>query len=324
MAQSTYDVSGKMDSVHLKYKKYSHSRFDLNMLLFQYNYPYRTTPMINFGGATTTPQVKADTMRHWSLDPFTLGFGLFESGYATYSSAGNLLTYKDAFEDTLTYQSFYYNNSFNANNQISKGNWFQIRGGHNDSMNRQFFHYNASNQLIVDSIQTYRGGVWKKSTLTKYTYSGGDLTQIHCFGNLSDSTFDSILPEQLSYINNYDVQHRLINVLTSNYDGHGMVQTVKDTFDYTDTLTYHSSWRQHVWDAINHHWTPWMKMTKNITSQGLPDSTFIYSWDSSGVRWLPHTLDVTHFNHYRDPDTLKDWEYSFGSFPTAVTYTSYY
>src|SRR4051812_9741310 len=103
IAQSTHDnmLVSLSDSVDLKYHKFRGSVYDYNTMIYPYNYPYSTTPMFNYAGVFTKPQVLYDTLIHWTVSPFTLVYGLYETEYATYDSVtNNLKKYKHTYIDS--------------------------------------------------------------------------------------------------------------------------------------------------------------------------------------------------------------------------------
>ena len=325
LAQSTHDSLGTLsDSVNLSYSQYHGSTFDYNTMIYPYNYPYSATPMFSFKGIFTTPQVLFDTMQHFTADPFTLIYGPYEAGYATYDAAKNPLTYKDIFVDSAHNQNMSYANAFTINN-ITSGYWFDLHLGVPDSAFKQFFSYNSSGQLTEDSLYEYHAAAWHLVARSLYTYStSGNLTQIDGYANTTDTTFTMPLIEQIQYINTYDAANRLNTVLTNQYTGTALSAYVKDTFAYTGTHTFHTSWKEYQYDPINAYWAPLLYMTKVLNTAGRPDTVNIQGWDSLANAWTPQTMDVVHYNTMNDPDTLYDYEYNFTNFPVTPSYTTVY
>ena len=67
IAQSTRDSMGVMaDSVSLTYSANMGSTYDFNTMIYPYNYPYSASPMFNYAGVFTKPQVLFDTCLHWA------------------------------------------------------------------------------------------------------------------------------------------------------------------------------------------------------------------------------------------------------------------
>jgi hypothetical protein len=327
IAQSTLDntAAALVDSIDLGYTGVRGSTYDYNLMLYPYNYPYSTSPMFNYLGTFTKPQVLYDTLLRWTVNPFTNVYGLYEMAYATYDTT-KLTAYKDIFVDSVSNRNMSFMNDFNGAGNITKGQWFNLNMGINDSAYMQFFAYNASNKLIKDSVYEYHLGTWKLVANTFYTYdAANNLTQIDQYANVSDTTFLLPLTEQLKYVNTYDASGRLLTVLTSVFDGTALTQYVKDSFAYTGTNAFHTSWKQYQWDPINTYWAPILYMQKHLNAANRPDTVNTNSFDSLANAWVPYYRDVITYNSVNDPLTLSDYIYNWSSFPAAPSYvTKYY
>ena len=326
IAQSTRDSMGVLDdSVSLNYAPNMTSVYDFNTLAYPYNYPYSASPMFNFAGVFTTPQVPFDTFVHWTQDPFTLVFGLYEAAVAGYDASRNMVSYKDIFTDSVTNTNMSYVNRFNASDKIDSGYWFRLSSGVADSTFQQFFTYNTAGLLAKDSVYEFHLGVWHLVAKSLYTYDiANDLTQIDYFANDTDTSFTQPLQEKEQYINTYDASNRLLTVLTNLYDGTALNGYVKDTFDYTGTHAYHTSWKEYQYDPINTYWAPMFYMSKTINGAGFPDTVNIDGFDSIMNAWVPQTMDIMHYNSYNLPDTLHEYDYNFTSFPSTPSYNTVY
>jgi hypothetical protein len=327
IAQSTRDntLDSLSDSVSLKYASYRGAVYDYDLMEYAYNYPYSTSPMFNFNGIFTKPQVLCDTFRRWTTDPFTLVFGYYESAYATYDANKNLLTYHELFADTVNNRNAAFDNTFNAANNITGGNWYNFNAGVADTAFMQLFTYNGSNKITKDSIYEYHAGTWHLVSKTYYTYDvSGNLANIGCYANPTDTNFTAPLAEQVQYQNSYDAAGRLNTVQTNIFNGSSLSPYVKDTFAYTGTITFHTSWKEYQYDAINGYWTPLIYMTKHINAAGVPDTVNIQSWDSLSNAWIPQSMDIASYDGFHNPDSLQDYEYNFTSFPSSPTNTTHY
>src|SRR5580658_8085194 len=70
IGQSTHDSTGVIeDSINVNYTLYRTSTYDYNDMIYPYSYPYNTSPMFNYAGTFTKPQVLFDTFHHWTIDP---------------------------------------------------------------------------------------------------------------------------------------------------------------------------------------------------------------------------------------------------------------
>ncbi len=313
------------DSVNFKYIAYGQSNYDYNDMIYAYNYPYNSSPMFNFAGAYTKPQVQFDTMRHWEVNPNTLVYGYYETGMAGYDTRYNMTGFLNLYADSAVYPNMLFSNNFNTANNITKGTWYNWHGGVADSAFKQYFSYNTSNLLTKDSTYEYHSGAWYLVSKSFYTYDGlNNLIQIDNYANDSDSTFLLPLVEKYKYVNTYDGSYRLLTVLTSVYNGTSLSDYVKDTFDYTGSYTFHTGWRETQWDVINGYWAPMFNMTKHLNLSGQPDTVNIMGFDSLLNTWVPQTMDIVSYNSMSNPDTLKDYEYNFTSFPATPSFTTIY
>lgn len=331
IAQSTWDfTSGATvaDSVKLGYAGTHYSIYDYNFMLYTYNYQYGSTPVFNNAeGIFAKPQVLYDTMTRWQIDPNTLTFGYYETAYATYNSNLNLTDYTDLFADSVFNPNVRYTNKFNKAKNIDTGYTYRWHSGIADNTFRQFYTYNATNVLTADSIYELHLGVWRLASATAYTYDGtGNLIQIDNYANTTDTSFLLPLTEKFKYVNTYDASRRLLTVASSIYNGTALIPSIRDTFAYTGSLTYHSSWKEHQFDPINGYWAPMFYMHKSInTSTNQPDTVYIDGFDSLLNKWVPQTRNVMVYNANHDPLRLLDYEYNFTAFPGLPDFiTTYY
>ena len=326
IGQSTHDSTGTMDdSVALNYAANMGSTFDFNTMVYPHNYPYASSPMFNFAGVFTKPQVLFDTCMHWTQDPFTLVYGLYEASSAGYDAAENMVSYKDIFTDSTTNTNMSYANSFNAAHNIDSGYWFRLSAGATDSTFEQFFSYSTTGLLTRDSVYELHGGTWRLVAKSLYAYdASSNLTQIDYFANDTDTSFTQPLQEKEQYQNTYDASNRLLTVLTNLYDGTSLAAYVKDTFAYTGTPTYHTSWKEYQYDPINAYWAPMFFMSKIINGAGLPDTVNIDGFDSIMNAWVPQTMDVFKYNSFSLPDSMHEYDYDFTAFPSGPSYNTVY
>jgi len=326
IAQSTKDSTGVyFDSVSLFYGPNKGSTYDYNDMIYPYNYPYSTSPMFNYAGTFTKPQVLFDTLMHWTLDPNANAYGYYETDNATYDVHSNLETYKASYADSAINANRNFINKFNTAYNIDTAWSFNYISGVSDSAFRQFFSYNSSHLLIEDSTYEYHSSSWHLVSKTYYTYDGSNnLTEIDNYSNNTDTTFTLPLVEQLQYINTYDASHRLLTVASNYYYGSGFGPYVRDTFAYTGTNAWHSSWKEYQYDPINLVWAPQFNMSKVANISGLPDTVTIQGFDSILNAWVPQSFDVISYNTSHNPDTLKEYDYNFTAFPSTASYTTLY
>ena len=327
IAQSTHDSLNTIDdSVNLRYSLYHTSTYDYNTMAYAYNYPYSTSPMFNnYMGIFAKPQVLFDTFMHWTINPNNATYGYYETAYATYDTGYKMIGYLDLFADSAFNPNMVYTNRFTAAKNIDTAYGYVWKSGTADSAFKQFFTYNTSNQITKDSTYEYHLGSWHVVSRSLYTYNGSnDLIQIDNYTNDTDTSMTKPLVEQLQYINTFDASHRLLTVASSYFDGAALSPYIRDTFAYSGTYVFHSSWREYQWDPINHYWAPMTNMTKHINTLGEPDTVTIQGFDSLLNAWVPQTRDVIIYNSFKDPDTLKEFDYNFTAFPTKPSFTTVY
>jgi hypothetical protein len=327
IAQSTRDntLAALSDSLDLTYTGSNYSRYDYNMMLYPYNYVYSTSPMFDFLGIFTKPQVLFDECKHWTINPFTLVYGYYETTYGTYDGSKNQATFKHTYTDSVTNKNMSFVNAFNTANKITRGSWFNWNAGVMDSAFKQFFSYNTANKLTQDSTYELHLGTWRLVSKTNYTYDAtNNLITINNYANVADTSLTLPLIEQLRYNNTYDASNRLITVLTSMHDGTSLIQYVKDTFAYTGAGAFHTSWRQHQRDIINNYWAPWIKMEKHLNAGNLPDTVNTFGFDSLANMWMPAARDIISYNTMNNPVTMQNYQYAWTTFPTTPTFTTTY
>ncbi|MCW3122443.1 MAG: hypothetical protein JWQ38_1935 [Flavipsychrobacter sp.] len=331
IAQSTWDntLFSLSDSVKLGYSSGSHySIYDYNSMLYPYNYQYNATPVFNNGeGIFGKPQALYDTFNRWTINPNTLTYGFYETAYATYNANTCLTSYLDLFADSVFNPNMRYDNKFNAAKNIDTGYAYIWKGGVAKNTFRQFYTYNTAGKLTGDTTYELHLGVWRMAAKTAYTYNtSNDLTQIDNYANTTDTSFLLPLVEKYKYTNTYDASHRLLTIASSFYDGTTLAPYIIDTFAYTGTAPYHSTWKEHQWDPINGYWAPMFFMHKVInTTTSLPDTVFIDGFDSLLNSWIPQSKYVMTYNTDKNPIKLFDYEYDFTAFPATPDFiTTYY
>lgn len=327
IAQSTYDnnFSSKSDSVKLNYVLNGKSTYDFNMMLYPYNYPYSTSPMFNYLGTFTKPQVEYNAYSHWNINPNTLVYGFYEKDMVGYDVNKNLIRDTALYADSAFYPNMTYINKYNAANNVDTSYSYVYDSGISNNAFKQFFSYNVSNKVTKDSIYEYDSGLWHLVSKTFYTYDvSNNLIQIDNYSNNTDTTFTLPLIEQLKYVNTYDASNRLKTVHTSYYDGTSLNPYVIDTFAYSGSYPFHLSWKEYQYDAINSYWAPMTYMTKTLNGAGFPDVININTFDSLANAWVPSVKQMAYYNVNNNPTKLDEYIYNFTAFPSTPDFTTNY
>jgi hypothetical protein len=311
----------------VKYTLGRGSTYDYNDMIYAYNYPYNASPMFEYLGVFTKPQILCDTYRHWTINPNTLVYGYYETNLASYDALNNLTNDTALYVDSSFYPNMVHTNNFIPTTHVPystvSSNWV---GGTIDSAFKQYFTYNSSNLLTKDSTYELHLGVWRLASKSLYTYDiSNNLTQVDCYANLTDTSFLLPLLEQIQYMNTYDGSNRLATVQANYRYGAGLSAYTRDTFGYTGTYPFHTSWRQHQYDTINSYWAPMLNMTKILNgTTGRPDTVYIKTFDSLLNTWVPQTMDVMTYNVSLNPTVLKDYEWNWTAYPATPNFTTRY
>ncbi len=327
IAQSTYDnyLSTKNDSVKIDYVLNGVSTYDFNKMLYAYNYPYSTSPMFNYLGVFTKPQVEYANYSHWTINPNTLIYGFYEKDMVGYDINKNLIRDTALFADSAIYPNMTYYNLFNVTNNIDTSYSYVYDAGVSNNAFKQFFSYNVMNKVTKDSIYEYDSGSWYLVSKTFYSYdASNNLILIDNFSNNDDTTFTLPLIEQVKYTNTYDASNRLKTVHTSYFDGTALTPSVIDTFAYSGTYPFHLSWKEYQYDAINSYWAPMTYMTKTLNVAGFPDVINIQTFDSLSNSWVPSVRQIAYYNANNNPIKLDEYIYNFTSFPSTPDFTTNY
>lgn len=315
----------RTDSTKLIYIVNGTSKYDFNQLLYPYNYPYSTSPMFNYLGNYTKPQIFYKSFYHWTVNPNTLVYGFYEKNFTTYTSTNNLVADTVYYADSLIRPNMTFSNKFNSNNDIDTAFSYNLKSGITKNAFRQFFTYDISNKLKKDSIYEFHMGTWHLVSKTSYSYDASDnLVLINNYSNNTDTSFTAPLIEQLRYVNTYDASNRLKTVETSYFDGTILKPYVNDTFAYAGSSTFHTSWVQHQYDAINLEWNPIIKMDKHLNTLGYPDTVRTYDYNTFTDLWIPSSRYLLSYNSNNNPTKLFEYQYNFTSFPSTPNFTTTY
>ena len=130
VGQSTRDNSAASiaDSMKLTYPLNGISSYDFNQMLYAYNYPYTASPMFNYLGTYTKPQVEFSSFKHWTIDPNTLVYGFYEKDLASYDLNVNMVRDTALYADSSFIPNMTYMNKFSAANNIDTGYWYNSMG----------------------------------------------------------------------------------------------------------------------------------------------------------------------------------------------------
>ncbi len=327
IGQRTIDntLSSYADSVNVNYIVNGTSTFDFNSMLYPYNYPYSTSPMFNFMGIFTKPQILFDTYNHFTVNPNDLVYGFYQRDKNTYDANKNLTNCSIIYKDSADLPNQIYDNRFNVANNVDTCYANNYVGGVSSPAFKQFFSYNASNLITKDSVYEYVSGTWYLVSKTFYLYDGSNnLIKIDQWSNTQDTTYSLPLIEQFQYLNTYDGSNRLKAVVTSFWDGAALNPYVRDTFNYGGSTIFHTDWKEYQYDAINAYWAPMMQMQKNLNGAGLPDSININLFDSLANMWVPSCKQIWTYDSYDNPTKLDEYWFNFVSFPTTPDFETVY
>ncbi|HYG50156.1 MAG TPA: T9SS type A sorting domain-containing protein [Flavobacteriales bacterium] len=319
-------LSSIADSVNVNYVLNGTSTYDFNVMLYPYNYPYATSPLLeNSMGIHSDTWIDYNHYNHFTVNPATLVYGFYQSDKAEYDGSFNMTHDTILYADSASQPNMIHVNTYNANNDPVSTISYTWSGGNADTLFKQYYQYNGMNQLIKDSIYEFHAGTWYLVSYSLYTYDGfGNMITARNFSNQDDTTFTMPLIEQLRYNHTYDGSNRLLTVLTIYWDGTSLAPYVRDTFAYTGTTNFHTSWKQYQFDAINGYWAPMSYMHKSLGTNGYPDTVYIDYFDSLANSWVPgFRWDIT-YNANDNPVKLNEYIYNFTSFPPTPDFETWY
>ncbi len=324
VAQSTRDsLLAQVDSTKLGYSGTLGSNFDYNYLFYNYSYAYNYTPVFNCFGIETAPMVRYDTCNRYQVNPFTLRYGHYDDRYATYDANRNQIRFSELYVDSATNKNKTHYNAFNTQRQIISGKTFVRQSTTYDSAFIQSYSYNTSNKITSDSMYEKYSHGWDLVSVSAYTYDvHNNLSVIMCYVNDTDTSFSHVRQHISRYSCGYDTLNRLINVSFALWDGMLFHDIQRDTFEYQGALTYFSKWRETLFDTVNHYYTPWFNMEKNIATNNLPDSVRTFGWDSLANRWTPTSQYLIKYDTALNPDSMLQWDYSYGYWPTSPSFST--
>ncbi|MCX6296676.1 MAG: T9SS type A sorting domain-containing protein, partial [Bacteroidetes bacterium] len=92
----------------------------------------------------------------------------------------------------------------------------------------------------------------------------------------------------------------------------------------TGTYSFHLSWKEYQYDAINSYWAPMTFMTKTLNVAGFPDVITIKTFDSLANAWVPSVKQMMTYNTNNNPIKLDEYIYNFTSFPSSPDFTTHY
>lgn len=326
IGQSTEDnfLNSIVDSSLLSYPLNGTSEFDFNSMLYAYNYPYDHSPLFEYAGVFNEPQVMHNKYTRWTINPNTLVYGFYQKQGSIYNSNNYLIIDTVFYHDSLINPNMIATNSFNISGQIIRNTRLTWQGGTADSLFKQFYVYNTSGNILQDSTYIKHLGTWRIVSKSKYYYDGiQNLIKVDHFANTTDTSYLLPLVHQLQYTNTYDASNRLKTVFTKYYDGAALNPYVKDTFDYTGAIPFHTSWKQYQYDPINTVWTPQFYMHKTLNVDGYPQEVYTDTWNL-GTGWGSYYKDVYTYNSFFNPTLCQSYIYNFTSFPTSPDFTTKY
>lgn len=314
------------DSINVNYVLNGTSTYDFNVMLYPYNYPYATSPMFdNAMGIHTSTWMDYNHYNRFTVNPNTLVYGFYQTDKAEYDANFNMTHDTVLYADSASQPNMIFVNTYNTNNDPASTISYTWAMGVADTLFKQYYQYNGLNQLIKDSIYEFNGGTWHLVSYSTYAYDVlGNLITARNFSNQDDTTFTLPLIEQLRYNTSYDGSNRLLTVQTLYWDGTSLSPYVCDTFAYTGATSFHTSWTEHQYDAINGYWAPMSYMHKNLGTNGYPDTVYIDYFDSLANMWVPGFRWDIMYNANNNPTKLNEYIYTFTSFPSTPDFETWY
>jgi hypothetical protein len=264
------------DSLLLTYSDTRSSAFDKNSLTYDFlnandvPNPFKETSYVYF-----------DTAYFY----FASG-GLTPAVSRTYGPNGKVLSVVD--KNTLSL--FYYD----AQDRVRQRTTVARGGGtFVDTLNRNFYIYNAGGQLLMDSVEEWNQALnyWMASYANVYKYdAAGNATQMLFIGYSGSA---STILYQLDA--EYNAANLLLSITKRRHLNATLVNEIKDTIGYTGTTRVMG--REYKWDGPNSKWDLSYEELRHLNSASLPDSIWIRQIVNGGSTFAVDILKLTYDAH---------------------------
>jgi hypothetical protein len=247
------------DTMHALFSHGRGSAFDWLGLQYDFSNQYSFPSPTNFG----TSYVNFDT-----LMDHTTGSGSV-NWLRSYNAANQVVRDENQNEIDLF--------DYDASNKLIKLTGIQNSGTSWDSSFRDFYKYNSSGYMTMDSLEIYDvpSATWTSYINFVYTNDGsGRPTQVDLKFQVGGGITLTVARIQTSYFGTTGYPTRLlIQQLNSSLS---LVNSSKDTLGYTSNqITYHDSFE---WDTLANVWNLAAREVRRLNGAGLPDSVWFKDW----------------------------------------------
>lgn len=298
IAESYYDTSGAsmvlLDSTWHIYSGLRGSTFDQRTLSYEYSLGY------NFIGNykdLSMVDVMSDTVCYQST-----------SGYASFLVRRFLPDNRIIFMERGTTITPPYNNFirvhsfFNASGYPDRIFTYQRNAVTNiwDSSQVRKLTYNSSGLILSDSTFERSPGaaVWTLSASMNYQHNAqGKLVQY-----MSSQRYGSAWVNDFRITNLFDASGNKVVTTTLEYNyGSGLVNSYRDSFEYSGTQTNFNTCIQQGWDTVSGSWVKYNKYERHYNNQSLVDTNSYYQWIPLSATWVKLNTEVYQYNAYNNP-----------------------
>lgn len=268
--------------------------------------------------------VQADSSGMWILD--TAGTHFYCWRHFLYTPSGHIADCTIFFDAVPgAEQSMNYTYSYDAQDRL-----IQKMYQYDDSIppvwqnrTRTFSLYDAQNNLVKDSTETYVGnGPWQPAFRFIYSYdaNSSDLTGIRLDYAFTPGILDSVM----RVINTYYPDHRLRTSLIKSPKniGGALVPSSIDSFGYTGTNSFYTYMLQSSLDSAGNQ-SPVYLQVRTVNAQNRPDTITILTRNNV-QQWEATWKQYCSYNSFANPVHLETYTITNGTPVFSSSYNFYY
>jgi hypothetical protein len=269
---------------------------------------------------------------HWSNNG--VSFTPVDSSSFNYSSArGGDLKTTPKFDNSYTWtydtgaytNSYYYVQSFDANNNITSKIAEFWNGTSWQNLSNTLYTYNSSNKMTTMILQNWNGTSWAPVSQDVYSYNANGKLVIDQYQQWNSLTSMFDIASQRTYY--YDASNNKINETDQVYSGGSPTYSNQWAYTYSATNQLLTT-TFNTWTGV---WSPSTLTTNTYDSSGNMINVLYQTYDGVTTSWVNSTLDIySGFtgNHLPALDIRQNWNGTgSGTWDNAIqymfTYNSY-
>lgn len=325
IAQSSYSSDTmKIDSSCYKYSGARSSYFSFNYMAFTNSYNLDGMYVFGFGSEigfldhNDNPSMLSDTTMIWGLNPFTFAYEQQQTWYMSYDSNSNISVASLLNTDSAFYANAHYENTFDANQNISSSVSMDWNGFQYDSTELRLFFYDANHWLTEDSTSIFDGTSWQPLEKWVYTRNVNGNVTLAVYSHFDGANWITDHRYQMTYFNGTNI----ITLTDQSYDGASWQTDAKELFAYNGVEPYNVSY-------TDCNYSGGVLMDSTIYSKrinaGLPDTLYTQYYDGTGVLYNK-TFTTFQYDSYDEPTIAKHYYYNYtdSTYDSVAAVTAHY